>query len=378
MFSLNNILQILIARRWWLFLTMVLVTVLAILGAWKIAPSYTSSTSLMFDFPQVSALTVTSNQRQLGSDYLRTQVDIMRSPKVAARAFAALDPLHQRKLMSASATKNNDQARDQQEKEGIAALESSLEVSPSKDSRIIFVRAKSTSPPAAAAIADAVADAYIEVALELRIEPALRQASWYNEQLADLRVQLEVEQQELSDFQQRTGIINLDERLDSENQRLQQLNARLVEAQARTVDTESRQLGKRHPEYQRAIASENAIVEALDAQRTKLFSLKQERNELALLRQDLESSKATYNTALERGYDARLVSQLNQTNVAILSRAQVAERRETNLTLVVLLALGLGLLCGLTVALLIEMLDRRIHSDVDAAEALQLPVLGTI
>lgn len=380
MFSFSNVLQIFLVRKWWILLTMIVVVALALLGTQKIAPSYRSGTSLMFDFQQSSVLSSAgSNQRQLGSDYLRTQVDIMLSPRVVSKAYSLLEPVHQQQLIDEVRTgRNANRSADQLHEEAKAQLRASLDIAPSKDSRIIFANGRSTNPATAAAIANAVADAYIDVALELRIEPAMRHATWFNEQLADLRIRLEEEQQQLSEFQEETGIINLDERLDSESQRLQQLNARLLEAQALTVDTQSRQLGRRHPEYQRAKASEQAVIRSLEEQTEKVFSLKQERNKLALLRQDLDSSKATYNRALERMYDARLASQLNQTNVAILSRALAPESRGHNIRLIAVLALVLGLICGLAVALLFEMLDRRIHSDMDAAEALQLPVLGTV
>lgn len=357
---------------------MVLTLAVAVLAAQRLVPEYKASTSIVLDFPTNGPLSASNAGRQLGSDYLMTQVDIIRSPKVARRVWAELDYTTRQELITAYLEPGTIILNQAQTTKLVAQLRENVVITPSRDSRVIFIDFMFSNPDAAAVAANTFAKVYIDVSLELTVEPATRQAAWFDDQISTLRSRLEMEQRELSAYQQEAGIINLDERLDSQTKRLDQLSANLVEAQARTFDVRSRQLGHRHPEYQRAIRRELSIVKSLDAQRDKLFGLKRERDQIGLLSQDLDSARTTYNTALERMYEAKLESQLSQSNAAVLSIAKAPPKEETNFTMIYLAALLLGFFGGLALAIFVELFDRRLHSAQDVSDVLQLPVLGSI
>lgn len=357
---------------------MVLTLAVAFLAAQRLAPEYKASTSIVLDFPTNGPLSASNSGRQLGSDYLMTQVDIIRSPRVARRVLAELVGTTRQELIKAYLAPGTIIPTKAQNAKLVAQLRENVVVTPSRDSRVIFIDFMFSSPDATAAVANAFASVYIDVSLELTVQPATRQAAWFDDQISTLRSRLETEQSELSAYQKQAGIINLDERLDSETKRLDQLSASLVEAQARTFDVRSRQLGHRHPEYQRAIRREMSIVTALDTHREKLFGLKLERDQIGLLSQDLNSARTTYNTALERMYEAKLESQLSQSNASVLSTAVAPPKEETNFTMIYLAALLLGFFGGLALAIFVELLDRRLHNEQDVNDVLQLPVLGSI
>jgi uncharacterized protein involved in exopolysaccharide biosynthesis len=120
------------------------------------------------------------------------------------------------------------------------ALLDKLKVDPSRDSNVLTIGFFGRDPQMAANIANSFADAYVQTSLELRIDPARRQSAWFDEQIQNLRKALEVSQQSLSAYQQKNGIVAVDDRLDVESSRLAEISSQLVEAQAATYDYSSR------------------------------------------------------------------------------------------------------------------------------------------
>jgi chain length determinant protein EpsF len=117
-----------------------------------------------------------------------------------------------------------------------------LDVRPSRESSIIDIRYPSSEPRAAAELANAFAEAYIQTSLELKVDPARRQAGWFEAQTSELRGDLERAQRGLSQYQRANGIVDPQEdRLDVENGRLAELSSQLVAAQRVMYDAETRQ-----------------------------------------------------------------------------------------------------------------------------------------
>jgi uncharacterized protein involved in exopolysaccharide biosynthesis len=379
--SFELIIQVLKTRFWWLLLA----TLLTALGAaWFLdnaKAEYQATTSLVLDIPNQGPLSTAGFQRQLGTDYLMTQVDIIKSPRVAKLVIESLPPESLRALVDellseeAIATPLNRKA----ENKLTTRILQQLTVEPSRDSRVIYVTVVYPTAEMSAALADAFADAYMALSVELQVEPIRRNADWFDGQLAGLRDRLEEKQRLLTEYQQEVGILAIDERLDAATRRFEQLSARLVEAQAETYQVASRQLGFQHPEYKRAIRNETRIANSLEAEKEKLFAAKRERDQLGLLSQDVESAKLTYNAALQRYQETSLESRFNQTNISILSRASVPHRASglsRNQGLV--LAIALGVLFGIGVALLLEVINRRLHTARDVTRATGLEVLAEV
>jgi chain length determinant protein EpsF len=115
-----------------------------------------------------------------------------------------------------------------------------MEAKPARDSSVIRISCTGHDPEEAANLANAFARSYIETSLELKVEPARNQSLWFEEQIKTLRLAFEEAQKALSDYQQETGIISLDEKLDVESSRLAELSSQLVAAQEHTFETMAR------------------------------------------------------------------------------------------------------------------------------------------
>ncbi|QBE62530.1 chain length determinant protein EpsF [Pseudoduganella lutea] len=124
---------------------------------------------------------------------------------------------------------------------------------------------------------------------------------------------------------------------------------------------------------------EAALKQALDEQKTKLLQINRTRDEMNVLQKDVESAQRAYDVTSQRLAQTRIEGQSEQSDVALLNPA-VAPIKPSGpkVLLNTVLALFLGTLLGTGLTLLAEMLDRRVRSEADLTDMLQIPVLGSI
>lgn len=448
--SLQQFLQILRARFLLIILTLVVTVGAGAAVTYYMPKQYTATAVLVVDFKE-PAVDAGATPISFSPSYMATQLDILRSRKVALRVIDNL------KLADSPAVR--DQFLEATEGKGTVrdwladALISKLDVEPSRESRLMTINYEAIDPQFAATLANAFAQAYIDTTLELSVEPARKSAEWFEKQQLDLRSRVEQAQRKLSAYQQSKNITATDERLDVETARLAELTSQMVGAQAQTYDMESRQrqmeemlakgasmealpevlangfiqslkaellreeakladlsekLGTNHPQYQRAMAEvknlreklnkemisitngirnntrlaqsrEAALKASLEAQKSKVMKFKQSRDEIPTLIREVESAQRAYDVALERHNQSAMQSRINETNVILLNPAIDPVKPSSPKVLVnMALSLGLGVILSLGLALLLEMLDRRVRSTQDLSEALEVPVLGVL
>ncbi|MEA3197271.1 MAG: protein tyrosine kinase modulator, partial [Gammaproteobacteria bacterium] len=114
---------------------------------------------------------------------------------------------------------------------------------PTHASNVIEISVRWPDAKLAAALANAFAQAAIETNIELKVEPAKQYANWFNQRSRALREDLIAKQKRLSDFQNSTGLVATDEKLDVENARLTELSTQLVTIQGLRQESQSRQRG---------------------------------------------------------------------------------------------------------------------------------------
>ena len=360
--NLKIFLQVTRARIWIILLILLGTVATAAVVTMRTPPRYTAAASLVIDYQSKGPFDQTNLSRQLASGYLETQVDIIRSRSVALRVVDSLAPASKAAAIAAFLPSDVDPNAVNVVRPMLATdLLDNLVVRTSGDSQVINLEFTSPDNELSAAIANAFAEAYIDISLELQVEPAKRNAQWFEGQLKDLRARHEEKQRLLTE---KMGQVNIDERLDVETRRLQELSTALVEAQSNRYDVESRQLGSEHPEYQRAIDRERASQASLNRQKLRVQEIQQQRDELSLLARDVENSRNMYDQALQQFNQSTMQSQFTGTNIAILSKAaQSNEPSSPGLLTNVTLAVLLGLVLGFAAAFVLEALDKgRQHS----------------
>ena len=131
--------------------------------------------------------------------------------------------------------------------------------------------------------------------------------------------------------------------------------------------------------YQVSKQREQQLQSALTTQKNRVLMLNKQRDELTVLRHDIDTAQRAYETVSQRASQSNVESQNNQSNIALLNAASPpAEPSRPRVFLNILLSIFLGALLGVGLALLLELSNRRVRSIDDLAEALDLPVLGSI
>lgn len=340
---------------------------------------YKAATKVIVSFQDENPFENSRLPAQLSSSYMATQLDIIRSNRVALSVVDELDILNKPDFLTKILPPGTNPSSATLD--WVAAqLNQNRDVSLGRDnSRVVTISYVSADPEFAAEMANAFADAYMRVSLDLNQEPVRRNADWFDEQLKVLRQRLEDAEARLTTFQQENGIIALDERLDTETARLAELSKNLVAAQSDLYDVQSRKLGTNHPEYQRALERERSLGRSVERQKNRLLELKEQRDTLGALAREVANEQANYENTLQTSYQARLESQFNQTNIAVLSPAVAPGRPfSPNIALNMISAVFLGLFLALAIAVLIELMHRRIRTEDDVSEILGLPVLESI
>lgn len=185
------------------------------------------------------------------------------------------------------------------------------------------------------------------------------------------------------------------------------LKVDIARLQARLTES-SVNLGKNHPQTQRTEAELATLKSQLDAetrkittsidttyqvgkqreqqlrsalanQKERVLILNKQRDEINVLRRDIESAQRTFEVLSQRASQSNVESQANQTNITVLNPAVApTSASKPRVFLNVLISVFLGTLLGVGLALMLEVTRRHVRSTQDLLEALDLPVLGSI
>jgi len=123
---------------------------------------------------------------------------------------------------------------------------------------------------------------------------------------------------------------------------------------------------------------ESELRGVIAAQKARVLSLREERDQIAVLAQDVEAAKRIYDSVLQRSNQLNLEKQTDQTNVSILSPAVEPVKPDKPNVRNYLLATLIGAIGAAVVAALgLEFLDRRVRTTSDLLIS-DVPVLGVI
>jgi polysaccharide biosynthesis transport protein len=237
-----NLFMLALRARFTLFAVVLGFTVIAASAASLILPkSYRATVSLLVDAKDEQSMGAALRpliQPQEMVSYLQTQMDIITSAKVARNVIEDMK-LADNQAVRARLENRLAESAESLENGLIEFLHSGLKVETSQSS-VIQVSFTARESRLSADIANAFAKAYISTILELRVEPTREAATWFNEQLKTLRINLEDAQARLTDYNRRRGIVSADEHFDVENTRLGTLADQVTRAQELTSQWNNR------------------------------------------------------------------------------------------------------------------------------------------
>ena len=212
-------------------------------------------------------------------------------------------------------------------------------------------------------------------------ETAGRQAQARNapDQLQDVIGNSLISNLKIELTRQESRLKELGERLGESHPSIVELKANIGETQSRIAAETRRVTG--------GVSVSNSINEArmaqlrasLDTQRVRVMRLKESRDELAVLAADVDSAQRAYDGVNQRSNQTELESRTTLTNLSVLNPASEPNQPSSpRTTLNMLLALFVGTLLAVGVAMLMELFDRRVRSASEVVQALEIPLLGVL
>lgn len=171
----------------------------------------------------------------------------------------------------------------------------------------------------------------------------------------------------------------LAQRLGDNHPQVQESRANIAELRAK-IDAETRRVTSGVAVSNNINkAREGQLRAALDAQRTKMLEMKAVRDEGMVLQRDVENAQRVFDNLVARQNQSALEAQNTQSYASVLTVAQPPTKHSSpKMLLNTILAIFLGTLLAVGVALLMELTDRRVRNPEDVVAALGLPVLGSL
>jgi uncharacterized protein involved in exopolysaccharide biosynthesis len=235
-------------------------------------------------------------------------------------------------------------------------LDKKLDVIPSKDSSVLTIAYKSSNPELAAKLANAFAQAYQQKSIQLKIDPSIQVAGYIEKQSKALSKNLEVAQSKLMLYKQANGLTGESNELDVVSVRLNALTTQLVNLQSGATDLSSWFRQQREAELRAAIAE----------QTEKLLKLNLSKGQLSVLLLDVDIAQKALEGAGRALSQNSLKGSVSQSDIAILSAALVPQKSASpKLLLNMILSIFIGATLGIGLALLAEVLDRKVRSRDD-------------
>jgi len=128
-----------------------------------------------------------------------------------------------------------------------------------------------------------------------------------------------------------------------------------------------------------AVETDRQIVRLIDAAKSEQFALSKRSLDYTKLRRDQENNQRLYDLVLQRLKEADLSALLRTNNVALLDAAQLPVKPAwPNRRVTLVVAVLVGLVGGLALALLLERTDNTVRGPDDLERTLGLPFLGLV
>jgi uncharacterized protein involved in exopolysaccharide biosynthesis len=412
--SLIQFFRILWARR-----IIIIVSVLACCGAafigGKIIPArFTAASRVMLDIVKPDPVTGEIISSGFARAYMRTQIELIRDYRIAGRAADSMEWTSSPVLAAQYAARPASDKRDFRRWLAQRIIDGTT-VNMIEGSNILEISYTTANAENAAKVADALRRAYVDQALASKRDDASANSAWFRKQAERIRGDLKLAETRKSDFERANGIVLDATNTDEESKRLSALAGassaspaviggmaapnpvagQLAQIDAAIASTE-KVLGPNHPDLQNmrrqraAIAAAGAqasrvvgggasgpsLASQYGAQQAKVLAQRGKVDEARQLATDVDVLRDQYLKTSARAADLQQQGESSESGLTMLGNATPPSSPSfPNWPLLIFGSLGLGSAIGILVALMAELLGRRVRGVEDLRQE-KVPVLG--
>lgn len=246
-------------RKWSILTLVALVMMLAALIAMNATPIYRASTTLMIDqgTSRATDFELLSGTPGAGTEYLRTQFELLKERDLAERVVRNLDlaehpefdprqqtpsRLNPGNLFTLLMPEDIDPPQPSEEAiidSVVNALMHRTQIEPVMNTSLVKISMDMADPKLAAEAANELASAYITSQLESRLATSLTVTTWMNSQLAEQKEKLQASEQRLQTFREQENLVDVQGVSTISAGELSQTGTRLVDARRSRAEAES-------------------------------------------------------------------------------------------------------------------------------------------
>jgi polysaccharide biosynthesis transport protein len=434
--SLVQFLRILMARRWMILATLLSCVVVALAVASVLPKRYPATARVMLDVVKPDPVTGQMIAGGMMGGYTRTQTELVTDYRVAGEV---VDKLGMTSNPTVIARWQADTGGVGDMRRWAAQQISDNTNARMVDfSNIMEIQFIASDPVYARSVAAMLREAYIDATLRFRTDSAGRTAEWYRDQAEKARRQLLAAEAAKSAFEKANNLVILPTGIDPESAKLQSLQDALMAARgtasqaqmqsqlavqgSNQVDQVNTQLadvenqlevaeqryGTAHPTYKALVSRKAALQKELaretekarslgggvnsfaqgnittltndyNAQKQRVMAMQDTINQLMKLQREVNASQERYDKAAARTADLRLQADVSESGLVVLGDVVGSNTPSfPNIPLIGSLAVIFGLMLGIVLALVAELLARRVRGAEDLAFASKAPVLAVI
>jgi len=404
--SLIQFWRILSAR--WLLIAATTIFSLAggILAVQLLAPRWDAEAHILLNLLKPDPVTGEMLGGGASRAYIGTQVGLITDYSVIGQAVDKLGWLSDPNLIQQYQARAKSDTRDFRRWAAQIIIDRTR-VTAADNSSILNIIYTGSDPDSAKAVANAITQSYVENSLAVRRADALKNADWYGLQARKAKKALETAQAMETKFERDNNVVmTQDERTDVDSARLTALaqtnviesgasgGSSLAEIDAQ-IKNASATLGPNHPDLIALKAKRVAIASALqqglgngaqsahgsrvDQQKALIIAERDKLSKLRNLHTEVELQRDFYNKTAQKEIDFRQQAAATDAGVTALGNASAPLAPSyPKIPLIVGGSLGLGLGLGVLLALLIELLNRRVRGAEDLQSLLGVPLLTVL
>jgi succinoglycan biosynthesis transport protein ExoP len=424
--SLIQFFQILWARRVIVLAALLSCVIAAAVTAELLPERYTGRARVMLDVIKPDPVTGQVLGNQFLRAYTRTQIELIKDYQVAEPVVDRLGWASNPAIIQSY--QNSVESQDEDIRHWLAReIIRNTDANLIEASNIMEITFKSSNPDTARRIATVLRDTYVDVSLQLRREAAGKTADWYQAQRDDAQRLVESAEAERAKYAKEHNIVLNAANMDLEQARLDALSAQSASAaalgatpqmrlpstagpaqtQLATLEQQIAQagqtLGPNHPTFQalvrqravlqQAAARERAaaggpvssgnpaaaINSAYEQQKAKVIARSSEVDRIQQMTRDIEQKRQQLSNIEDRAAQLRLSANVSETGLTPMGSATSGDTPDfPNKPLIMAAATGFGLVLGICLALLVEMLGRRVRTQGDLETSAGAPVLAEV
>lgn len=417
--SLIQFLRMLYARRMIVLATLLSCLITATLTAFILPPRYEAQARLMLDVLKPDPVTGQVMSNNFMRAYTITQIEMIKGSAVAGRVVDQLGWAQDTAMLARYEKENTDPGADA--RMWLARqISDNIKADVMDGSNILQITYDGPSAEAAKQMTDLIKTAYKEEALEAKRKSAGEDAEWFRIQSAKAKKALEIAEAERTAFAKANNIVLQQGNVDLESAKLATLSQQSaaavatptisgaggvnpMQAQLETINQQLAQaaatLGPNHPTYQ-SLERQKKVYESMAAkaggpsvsgggaaaiesayrqQRARVVGDRDKVDQLQRMENDVALKRDQYLKAAQRFADLRL--EADTTNAQITDMGPTTGSTNPsfpNRPLIIGSATASGLGLGILLALLVELLNRRVRSEDDLEGAASAPVFATV